>query len=107
MLLKSDFSVKVSDFGLSQKLCDERNHEWNNAAAIPILYTAPESLATRNFTISSDSWSFGVIIWELFTFAKQPPYLPELENKLNINLLAIYLESGNRLTIPNIVPDRL
>ena len=39
---------------------------------------APESLIYRKFTIESDCWSFGVVLWEIMTFGKQPWY--ELSN---------------------------
>uniref|UniRef100_A0A914X5E3 Protein kinase domain-containing protein n=1 Tax=Plectus sambesii TaxID=2011161 RepID=A0A914X5E3_9BILA len=54
-------------------------------------------------------WSFGVVIWELFTFAKQLPYETELENfGKSINSwqsLVVYLSKGHRLTLPSIVPS--
>lgn len=34
----------------------------------------PESILYRRFTIESDIWSFGVVLWEIFTGGKQPWY---------------------------------
>lgn len=34
----------------------------------------PESILYRKFTAESDIWSFGVVLWEIFTYGKQPWY---------------------------------
>jgi len=38
----------------------------------------PESIMYRAFTVESDVWSFGVVLWEIFSYGKQPWY--ELSN---------------------------
>ena len=39
---------------------------------LPIRWMPPESVLYRRFTVETDVWSFGVIIWEIFTYGKQP-----------------------------------
>ncbi|XP_014662367.1 PREDICTED: BDNF/NT-3 growth factors receptor-like [Priapulus caudatus] len=41
---------------------------------LPVRWMPPESIIYRKFTIESDTWSFGVVLWEIFTFGKQPWY---------------------------------
>ncbi|GFU82702.1 high affinity nerve growth factor receptor [Trichonephila clavipes] len=45
---------------------------------LPIRWLPPESILYRKFTTESDIWSFGVVLWEIFSFGKQPWY--ELSN---------------------------
>uniref|UniRef100_A0A914W6F3 Uncharacterized protein n=1 Tax=Plectus sambesii TaxID=2011161 RepID=A0A914W6F3_9BILA len=109
VLLKLDYTLKVADFGLSRKLRDgdEKYYVWNGGTALPVRYIALESLQYGRSAITSEYWSFGVAVWELFTFAEKEPY-SELDHHGNNEpfhvFLVKHLSSGRRLSIPNIVP---
>ncbi len=76
-------------------------------------WTSPKSIETRVFTHKSDVWSFGVVLWEIFTFGTVPyprkkflmcvkyyvvSYLIFPAHK-NPEILS-FLKRGGRLTMP-------
>lgn len=38
----------------------------------PLKWYAPESYNYGTFSHASDVWSFGVTLWEMYTYGKQP-----------------------------------
>uniref|UniRef100_A0A914XEB3 Protein kinase domain-containing protein n=1 Tax=Plectus sambesii TaxID=2011161 RepID=A0A914XEB3_9BILA len=113
VLLKLDFTLKVADFGLSRKLKenDDAYYVGKEGTALPIRYIAPETLKSSRFAITSEYWSFGVVVWELFTFAEQQPYSVEYdkyENNVHFyDFLAEHFSFGHRLSIPDNVPQQM
>ena len=41
-------------------------------SAIPLKWTAPESILSNTFTTKSDVWSFGIFMYEVITYGKTP-----------------------------------
>ena len=39
---------------------------------LPVRWMPPESVLYGKFTVESDIWAFGVLLWETFTFGQQP-----------------------------------
>lgn len=39
---------------------------------IPIKWTAPEAIQYKKFTTASDVWSYGILMWEIFSFGERP-----------------------------------
>ena len=41
---------------------------------LPVRWMSPESVKYGRFTTESDVWAYGVVLWEIFSFGKQPYY---------------------------------
>jgi serine/threonine protein kinase len=63
------FVAKVGDMGLAM---DGSQDEESNDTALPIRWAAPECYLKKEFTSASDVWSFGIVLYELFTFGEIP-----------------------------------
>ncbi|XP_063783305.1 hepatocyte growth factor receptor isoform X2 [Pseudophryne corroboree] len=102
-MLEETFTVKVADFGLARDVYDKEYYSVHNktGAKLPVKWMALESLQTQKFTMKSDVWSFGILLWELMTRGA-PPY-PDV-NSFDIT---IYLLQGRRLLQPEYCPDPL
>uniref|UniRef100_A0A8C6PQB9 receptor protein-tyrosine kinase n=1 Tax=Nothobranchius furzeri TaxID=105023 RepID=A0A8C6PQB9_NOTFU len=73
ILVNSNLVCKVSDFGMSRVLEDDPEAAYTTRGGkIPIRWTAPEAIAYRKFTSSSDVWSYGIVMWEVMSYGERP-----------------------------------
>ncbi|XP_069461752.1 protein-tyrosine kinase 2-beta isoform X2 [Ambystoma mexicanum] len=100
ILVASHECVKLGDFGLSRYVEDEEYYK-ASVTRLPIKWMAPESINFRRFTSASDVWMFGVCMWEILCFGKQPFFW--LENK---DVICV-IEKGDRLPMPEVCPPTL
>ncbi|EFA10985.1 tyrosine-protein kinase Shark [Tribolium castaneum] len=102
ILLASQHQAKISDFGLSRALAAD--HEYYRAlqgGKWPLKWYAPESYNYGQFSHKSDVWSFGVAIWEMYSFGDVP--YGELKGSDAIKII----EDGERLKQPDACPDHI
>ncbi|NXK18300.1 FRK kinase, partial [Arenaria interpres] len=74
-VLVGEHSVyKVADFGLARvfKVENENIYEVRNETKLPVKWTAPEAIRYNKFSIKSDVWSFGILLFEIITYGKMP-----------------------------------
>ncbi|XP_069473604.1 activated CDC42 kinase 1 isoform X2 [Ambystoma mexicanum] len=73
ILLASNDLVKIGDFGLMRALPKNDDHYvMQEHRKVPFAWCAPESLKTRTFSHASDTWMFGVTLWEMCTYGQEP-----------------------------------
>ncbi|GAB5353800.1 hypothetical protein AAMO2058_000065100 [Amorphochlora amoebiformis] len=99
LLMKSNGSVVICDYGLSHKLEDNSNYYEMRTSKFPWAWTSPETLVSKKFTRKSDMWSMGVTFWEILMEGKSP-----YEQKLHYSepsLVAKMIKTGKlRVRLP-------
>ena len=72
-LVDSNLVVKIADFGLSREIYTVDYYRVGGTnACLPVRWMPPEALLYGKFTVKSDVWSFGVLMWEVYSYARQP-----------------------------------
>ncbi|XP_068085169.1 tyrosine kinase receptor Cad96Ca [Anabrus simplex] len=80
ILVGKDHVCKVADFGFARDVITSHVYERKSEGRLPIRWMAPESLYDNIFSVKSDVWSFGVLMWEVVTLGSTPyPGLPAAE----------------------------
>ncbi|ELK25833.1 Tyrosine-protein kinase Srms [Myotis davidii] len=97
VLVDDDLACKVADFGLARLLKDDI-YSPSSGSKIPVKWTAPEAAHYRVYSPKSDVWSFGVLLYEVFSYG-QCPY----EGMSNHETLQ-QIERGYRLPRPAACP---
>ncbi|XP_068733261.1 tyrosine kinase receptor Cad96Ca-like [Montipora capricornis] len=63
-------TCKVTDFGMARDVQQESVYERKTRGRLPVKWTAYESLLYGKYTTKSDVWSYGVVLYEIFTVGK-------------------------------------
>jgi hypothetical protein len=104
VLLTEHRACKLADFGLSRAVTDANEYYRRTTGAsapIPVRWMAPETLDFNVSTIESDRWSFGVLLWEIYSQAARP--YAGLDN----HEIARHVRNGLRLEQPAVCPDEI
>uniref|UniRef100_H3C1Z8 receptor protein-tyrosine kinase n=1 Tax=Tetraodon nigroviridis TaxID=99883 RepID=H3C1Z8_TETNG len=102
-MLDETYTVKVADFGMARDIYDKEYYsiQDHKQVKLPVKWMALESLQTQKFTIKSDVWSYGILMWELLTRGASP--YPDVDPYD----ITHYLLKGRRLPQPQFCPDTL
>ncbi len=96
VLISQEDDAKVSDFGLALN-----DHTFLESGKLPIKWTAPEALRKNRFSSKSDMWSFGVLLWEIYSFGRVPyPRIPLAD-------VVKHVEKGYKMEAPEGCPKAI
>ncbi|KAJ8034341.1 Tyrosine-protein kinase JAK2 [Holothuria leucospilota] len=100
ILVSSDTEIKISDFGLARAFGEKDYYRRKDNSVLPVKWHAPESIDHGKCTTASDVWSFGVVLWEIFSYGKVPYYRYPDGREITSSLLGDELRNGARLEAP-------
>jgi len=72
LIENSDQCCKVADFGFARDIMANNIYERKSEGKLPIRWMAPESLYDNVYSVKSDIWSFGILMWEVVTLGSTP-----------------------------------
>ncbi|KAI4541506.1 hypothetical protein MG293_008648 [Ovis ammon polii] len=96
ILVSEDLVAKVSDFGLAKA-----ERKGLDSSRLPVKWTAPEALKHGKFSSKSDVWSFGVLLWEVFSYGRAP------YPKMSLKEVSEAVEKGYRMEPPEGCPGSI
>lgn len=91
--------VKICDFGLARDLKEDQDYIARGNSFLPVKWMSPESIFQNIYSSQSDVWSYGVLLWEIFSLGGTPyPDLPLTQEFYSS------LKRGYRMSRPDHAP---
>ncbi|XP_068448220.1 KIT proto-oncogene, receptor tyrosine kinase b [Clinocottus analis] len=72
ILLTHGRVAKICDFGLARDITTDASYVLRGNARLPVKWMSPESIFDCVYTFESDVWSYGILLWEIFSLGNSP-----------------------------------
>lgn len=72
ILVTKDRLAKIADFGLARDIDNDSNYVVRGNVRLPVKWMAPESIFQGMYTMKSDVWAYGILLWEIFSLGVSP-----------------------------------
>uniref|UniRef100_A0A3Q2D9Q0 receptor protein-tyrosine kinase n=1 Tax=Cyprinodon variegatus TaxID=28743 RepID=A0A3Q2D9Q0_CYPVA len=95
ILLTNKKVVKICDFGLARDIYKNPDYVRKGDTRLPLKWMSPESIFDKVFTTQSDVWSFGILLWEIFSLGASPYPGLQIDEEF-----CHRLKSGTRMRAP-------
>ncbi|XP_043925533.1 vascular endothelial growth factor receptor 3 isoform X2 [Protopterus annectens] len=102
ILLSDNNVVKICDFGLARDIYKDPDYVRKGNARLPLKWMAPESIFDKVYTTQSDVWSFGVLLWEIFSLGASPYPGVQINEEF-----CQRLKEGTRMRAPEYAPAEI
>ncbi|XP_060101375.1 ALK tyrosine kinase receptor isoform X1 [Heteronotia binoei] len=90
--------AKIGDFGMARDIYRASYYRKGGCTMLPVKWMPPEAFMEGIFTSKTDTWSFGVLLWEIFSLG----YMP-YPSKSNQEVLE-FVTNGGRMDPPKNCP---
>nr|XP_040037585.1 macrophage colony-stimulating factor 1 receptor 2 isoform X2 [Gasterosteus aculeatus aculeatus] len=102
VLLTDRRVAKICDFGLARDIRNDNSYIVQGNARLPVKWMAPESIFQCVYTVQSDVWSYGVLLWETFSLGKSP--YPNIAVDTNFYKM---IQDGRHMDKPHFAPTEM
>ncbi|XP_029001613.1 KIT proto-oncogene, receptor tyrosine kinase b [Betta splendens] len=99
ILLTHGRVAKICDFGLARDITTDASYVLRGNARLPVKWMSPESIFDCVYTFESDVWSYGILLWEIFSLGNSP--YPGMQVGSAFYRM---IQEGHRMSSPEFAP---
>ncbi|XP_062867496.1 macrophage colony-stimulating factor 1 receptor isoform X2 [Trichomycterus rosablanca] len=102
VLVTEGLVAKICDFGLARDIMNDENYVVRGNARLPVKWMSPESIFNCIYTVQSDVWSYGILLWEIFSLGRSP--YPDV--KVDARFYEM-IKDGYQMSHPDFAPPEM
>ncbi|KAM9792715.1 KIT proto-oncogene, receptor tyrosine kinase b [Neosynchiropus ocellatus] len=102
ILLTHGRVAKICDFGLARDITTDASYVLRGNARLPVKWMSPESIFDCVYTFESDVWSYGILLWEIFSLGNSP--YPGMQVGSAFYRM---IQEGQRMSRPQFAPTEM